>query len=195
VLTTSHAYWTWRAARSRPRGAAAVAGAVAPDVPALALGAAGAARGLRGPELLGWVYRRPAVGWVHAAAHSALAPLLLAVVPRPAARALAAGWAGHLLADALTHRDDAWPHLAPLSRRTLASPVSYWQPEHGGRAWSAAESAALAAALLLERGAGRRALALGALAAAALPLARPRTWEAHGCATPTREGRPPPGPR
>jgi hypothetical protein len=179
VLTTSHAYWTWRVARSRPAGWAAVAGAVAPDAPALALAAVGIARGLRGPGLLAWVYRRSGPDRVHVAAHSALAPAALLLLRRPAARAVAAGWAGHLAADALTHGDDAWPHLAPLSRMTFASPVSYWQDERGARAWSAAETAALTLAVLAERGALRRALALGALAAAALPLLRPRAWSAH----------------
>jgi len=74
VLTTSHAYWTWRAARSRRAGWAAVAGAVAPDLPAVALAAAGLARGLRVAGLLRWVYRRPGVERIHLAAHSALAP-------------------------------------------------------------------------------------------------------------------------
>jgi hypothetical protein len=180
VLTTSHAYWTWRVARRRPGGWAAVAGAVAPDAPALALAAVALFRGLRGPAVLRWAYHRPGPARLHVAAHSALVPAAILLAGRgPAARALAAGWAGHLAADALTHADDAWPHLAPLSRRAFASPLSYWQREHGARAWSAAETAALALALAGGRGARRRLVALGALAAAAVPLLRPRAWSAH----------------
>jgi hypothetical protein len=157
-----------------------VAGAVAPDAPALALAAVGMARGLRGPALLRWVYRRPAPDRVHVAAHSALGPAALLLLGRSAAaRAFAAGWAGHLAADALTHRDDAWPHLAPLSGRTFSSPLSYWQAEAGARAWSLAETAALAIAMAAERGTRRRALCLAVLAAAALPLLRPGAWTAH----------------
>lgn len=180
MLTTSHAYWTWRAARSRPARWAAVAGAVAPDAPAVALAAVGLAHGRRGDRLLGWVYRRPGVAPVHLAAHSALAPAaLLALGGRPAWRALAAGWAGHILADALTHHDDAWPHLFPLTRRTWPSPVSYWQRERGARAWTVAEAAALAAAIRADRGAGRRLAGLAALVLAALPLLCPPTWTAR----------------
>lgn len=180
MLTTSHAYWTWRAARSRPGGWAAVAGAVAPDAPALALAVVAMARGLRGPAVLRWAYHRPGPDRVHVAAHSALGPAALLLLGRSAAaRAFAVGWAGHLAADALTHRDDAWPHLAPLSRWTFSSPLSYWQAGGGARAWSMAETAALAIAVAADRGTRRRALGLAASAAAGLPLLRPRAWSAH----------------
>lgn len=56
LLTTSHAYWTWRLART-PARPAVVLGAVAPDLPALVLGALAAGRGRRGADLLRRVFR------------------------------------------------------------------------------------------------------------------------------------------
>lgn len=193
MLTTSHAYWTARAARRSPAAAWAVLGGVAPDLPALALAAGGLARGRRGPALLRQTYGRPGPDRAHRLAHSALVPLALLAAGGRRRRALALGWAGHLAADLATHHDDAWPHLFPLSGRRLRSPVSYWQPEWHGRAWSAAESAALLVAAATERRPAGRAAALAALAAAAVPLLRAGTWAARGCVTPpqTAGTRPP----
>jgi hypothetical protein len=70
----------------------------------------------------------------------------------PTLEAVAAGWAGHLAIDYATHHSDAWPPLWPLRSRGWASPVSYRDPEHHARGWSAAETLAVAAATWLDRG-------------------------------------------
>lgn len=185
MLTSSHAYWTWRLARRRPGRRLAVLGAAAPDLPGIALGALGLARGLRGAALLRATYQRPGPARVHSGAHSVLAPLALALAAGRggAGRALAAGWAGHLAADLLTHHSDAWAPLYPLTRVRPRSPVSYWEPAHHARAFSAAECLALGAAALTERRAGGRLAALAALGLAGLPLVRGGLWAAHACAT------------
>lgn len=186
MLTSSHAYWTWRAARGRPGAAAAVAGGALPDVPALVAAAALRAGGVPRRDLLAAAYRRPLPRLVHLAAHSALAPAALAAAAgprRPGARRLAAGWAGHLAADYATHHTDAWPPLWPLTRRVWRAPVSYWEPAHHARAWSAAEAVALLAAAATERSAPGRAAALAAAALATGPLragAARSVWEARG---------------
>lgn len=38
----------------------------------------------------------------------------------------------HLLLDLLLHHDDAHQHFWPISTWTWQSPLSYWDPEHGG---------------------------------------------------------------
>lgn len=53
------------------------------------------------------------------------------------------GWAGHVLADALTHAEDARPILWPLSRRRLRSPVSYWDRSRHALLFALAEHGAL----------------------------------------------------
>jgi hypothetical protein len=166
MLTTSHAFWTWRAARGRPSVAEAVLGAVAPDLPGWIGWGALSARGVPREELLGALYHDWPWREVHLAVHAVWGPALAAALGR---RALAAGWLGHLLVDYATHHDDAWPPLWPLSGRAWRSPVSYWQREHHARAWTTVEVAALAAAVLADRG-SRRAVAVGALAIAAWPL-------------------------
>lgn len=183
MLTTSHAVWTARLTRRSAARRWAVLGGVAPDLPAAVLGGWAFARGHRGAEFLRRTYQRPGVERVHLLAHSALVPALVLLSGGRRRRAVALGWAGHLACDLVTHHDDAWPHLYPLSRHRLRSPVSYWQRHRHARAWSAGESAALAAALLTERERPLRAATLLALAAAAWPLARPGAWTAHGCAT------------
>lgn len=193
MLTSSHVYWTWRLARGRPHAPVVALGAAAPDLPGIGLGAHGLARGLRGAALLRATYQRPGRERIHTCAHSVLVPLALALgSPSPGGRALAAGWAGHLAADLLTHHTDAWPPLYPLSRARPRSPVSYWERAHHAHAFSAVECLALGAAALTERRAGGRLAALAALALAALPLARRGVWAAHACVTP--HGSPPRSP-
>ncbi len=53
------------------------------------------------------------------------------------------GWAGHVLADALTHAEDARPILWPVSKRRFRSPVSYWDRSHHARAFTMVEHGAL----------------------------------------------------
>ncbi|MDX6667494.1 MAG: hypothetical protein QOK04_874 [Solirubrobacteraceae bacterium] len=191
MQTASHAYWTWRLARDRPHSGPRVLGAVAPDLPAVGLGIALSARGVSRDDLLDQIYLRPAWRWVHLAAHSLLSPAALLAVARRHARAhsFAAGWIGHLLVDYLSHHTDAWPPLWPLSRRDWPSPVSYWEPSHHARLWSATEAAAVALAALTEHRPRRRLLGAAAWAMAGAPalLGRGRDlWTALGYEPETR---------
>lgn len=147
MLTSSHAYLTWRLVRGRPRTAPRVLGSVLPDLPGWTLGPVLRARGYRGERFLRRLYHEQPLQSVHEAAHSApLAALVLVLAPRGSvARALAQGWLGHLAVDAVTHGSDAWPLLVPLTRRTWASPVSYWEPGRHPGAFRAAELALVAA--------------------------------------------------
>ena len=184
MQTPSHAYWTWRLTRARPAAGWRVLGAITPDVPGFVLAARLRARGLEAAELLEAVYRHRTWRWVHTALHSALGPLALSGLARrrPSLRAWAAGWAGHLLVDFGSHHSDAWPALWPLSGAAWRSPVSYWEPAHHARPWSAVETAAIVVVALRDHGVPRAiGLAVGVLTAA--PLAAPRgqsMWEARG---------------
>lgn len=185
MQTATHAYWTWRLARDRPRGGWIVLGAVAPDLPALAVGAGLSARGVDRGELLDEIYHRPAWRWLHLAAHALLAPVavLAAGRRRPGARALAGGWLGHLSIDYLTHHTDAWPPLWPLQRRGWPSPISYWETAHHARLWSTGEAGALALATAVDRRRTGRVLGVAACALAAGPaLLKPEhnLWTALG---------------
>ena len=54
------------------------------------------------------------------------------------------GWAGHhVLADALTHAEDARPILWPISGWRFRSQVSYWERSHHARAFSRVEHGTL----------------------------------------------------
>ena len=73
----------------------------------------------------------------------------------------------HCLADLALHHDDAHRHFLPLSSWRFASPVSYWDPDHFGRAFLALEFGfVLLSCAFLARRAGERAvrhIALGTL--------------------------------
>ena len=74
---------------------------------------------------------------------------MLALYPLSGARerrtqlALLLGWLGHVLADALTHAEDARPVLWPLSRRCFGGPVSYWDRSRHALPFALAEHGAL----------------------------------------------------
>jgi len=91
-----------------------------------------------------------------------------------AGRALGAGALSHVAIDVVSHHEDAWAILWPLSDRRWRSPVSYWDHEHHARTWATVEVAAL---LVARRHTSSRAerwwIAL-CLAMAALPLVRAR---------------------
>jgi hypothetical protein len=173
VLTSSHAWWMWRFARDRPGAGWLVAGAAAPDFPALVRAGALSARGVGRAELIAATYQPPRWRVVHRTFHSVLAPLALARAGRrfPLLRPLAAGWVAHLAADLVSHHSDAWPLLWPVSDARWRSPVSYWEPDHHARAWSAVETVALAGMAARERNRTARALGLAAALLAAGPVA------------------------
>ena len=158
MRTLSHALLTWAVAgRASGRGLAApaVLGAVMPDGP-IALGAGWLAlrRGIsfgRG-ELESEVCARTIFRGPDAALHSLL-PVGAALAIRAAAGragdrdgavlAFLLGWAGHVLADSLTHAEDARPVFWPLSGWRFRGPVSYWDRGHHGHAFSILEHASL----------------------------------------------------
>jgi hypothetical protein len=172
VLSPTHAALTLALAgpRRRRRGLLAL-GAVLPDLPALAFGALDLARRRPGRAALaeGVYGGRRAV--VHRAVHNVWAPAAVAAAGGPRARSLAAGWAGHLAVDLLTHHDDAWPLLWPASDAAWRSPVSYWQAEHHAGALRAAEVAGLLLALRGRQDRAKRVACAVALGAAALATA------------------------
>ncbi len=156
MRTHSHALLTWVTARrlrpSEPGVAAwGVLGAVLPDLPAIA-GAIwlGARRlPLTRREFCEEVCEKGPFGAPDAALHSAL-PVAVTLVlyrvsgaggrrPRPALLAFLLGWAGHALADALTHAEDARPILWPISVRCFRSPISYWDRARYARTFTMLE--------------------------------------------------------
>lgn len=161
VRTYSHALFTWAAARhlvpSEPRVAAwGALGATLPDLPAIAgvlWTGARKRRLLTRRELCEEVCVKERFGGPDKALHSALpvaATLVLyrasgAGEPRPRAALLAflLGWAGHALADAFTHAEDARPIFWPFSRWRFRSPISYWDRSRRARPFTLAEHAAL----------------------------------------------------
>ncbi len=142
VRTYSHALLTWFAARrlrpSEPGVAAwGAAGAMLPDLPAIAravwIGAR--RRSFTRREFREEACEKGPFGGPDAALHSALpvAALLALCHSRGKLLAFLLGWAGHVLADALTHAEDARPILWPLSRRRFRSPISYWDRSRHAR--------------------------------------------------------------
>ncbi len=158
VRTYSHAALTWTAARlSDPSEANAAAwgaaGATLPDLPAI-LGTVwlgSRRRRLGRSEIREEVCARRSFSGPDAALHSALpvGVVLLTILlstrdprerdPFEPLLAFLMGWAGHVLADALTHAGDARPILWPISGWRFRSPVSYWERSHHARAFSRVE--------------------------------------------------------
>lgn len=72
-------------------------------------------------------------------------------IPAGVVSAFLLGWAGHVLADFLTHGKDARPVLWPLSEWKFESPVSYREKERHGRTFTIVEHTAIIAAIFLPR--------------------------------------------
>ncbi len=161
MRTYSHTLLTWAAARrlgpSEPDVAVwGAVGATLPDLPAVAgaiwLGAK-RRRWFDRREFCEEACEKGPFGGPDAALHSALpVAALLTLYLAPGVRerdargtlpAFLLGWTGHVLADALTHAEDARPILWPLSRRRFEGPISYWDPAHHARLVSLVEHAAL----------------------------------------------------
>ena len=96
--------------------------------------------------------------------------------------AFAFGWAIHVWVDSGMHVLDAYPVLWPFSLRVFPAPVSYWDPQHHGRALGVALSLMTIALWiwigrrwwkgrdLPEWAASRRAVRIGVCAVAALAV-------------------------
>lgn len=160
MRTYSHALLTWAAARrsGSPEPGVAVWGALGatlPDLPAIAgaLWLGSQRRRFTRRELREEACKNGPFGGPDAALHSALpvgALLVLCLAfgarehyPRRKLLAFLLGWAGHVLADALTHAEDARPILWPISRRRFRSPISYWERSRHARLFAPAEHGAL----------------------------------------------------
>ena len=156
MRTYSHAALTQIAASLASPSEVGVAawgatGATLPDLPAIA-GMASLGARLRRLDRTGFreeVCAKRSFSGPDVALHSALpvGALLLAFrisgsSERRLPRSLLAflmGWAGHVLADALTHAEDARPILWPVSERRFRSPISYWDRSHHARAFTMVE--------------------------------------------------------
>lgn len=173
VHATSHGYWTHRLARraGAPHPGWAAFGGTLPDLPAAALTIALAATG-RSWRTAGDEAFDPRYEPIHRATHSGLGAVALALTARRGSRrrAVAAGWAGHLLVDLVSHHADARPAAWPLWSGVWRSPVSHWEADHHAAAWNAVDLLALVAAAYREDGAARRLAALAAAAVAAAGL-------------------------
>jgi hypothetical protein len=164
VRTYTHAILSYEISRRISGRRAAVwvsAGAVLPDVPALA-GSAGLllrSRRFSRDAFHGEVCGRRRFGLPDAALHSAAVLAVagaLLLASQSASRStpkrirgaeFVLGWAGHVLADLATHGSDARPPLWPLSSRRFESPVSYRERDRHGLAFTLAEHGAVIAVL------------------------------------------------
>ncbi len=158
VRTYSHAALTWIAARVADHSEASVAaraapGATFPDFPAVA-GAAWLGQRRRRherPEFREEVCKKSSFAGPDAALYSTLpvgALLLIFWTFGPSERSLGKpllgflmGWAHHILADALTHTEDALPILWPISERRFRIP--YLDRSHHARAFTMVEHGTL----------------------------------------------------
>ncbi|HEV2772703.1 MAG TPA: hypothetical protein VGV57_07750 [Thermoleophilaceae bacterium] len=187
---TSHGYWTHRLARrcGAPRPGWSALGAMVPDLPAgaLTVGLRAAGRSWRaaGDEAFD-----PRFELVHRLMHAAAGPLALALGSSSGSRrrALALGWAGHLLVDLVSHHADARPPGWPLSARVWRSPISHWEPSHHAAAWNALDAMALAAAARTELPRVERLAATGAVAVAVAGLAEAIGGRPSRVRTPDRD--------
>jgi hypothetical protein len=160
MRTYSHAILTYAAIRiakhGSPKKAArdAAVGATLPDIP-VALGVAWLwtkrktfSRNDFDDEVCGRsFFREP-----DAAFHSALVAASAIVLERSLWQknsAFTLGWAGHVIADFLTHGSDARPVLWPLSEGRFQSPVSYREKERYGKIFTSFEHAAVFAVVIL----------------------------------------------
>lgn len=85
---------------------------------------------------------------LHSAIPIAAAAIALGHIFRGKTSAFLLGWAGHVLADFLTHGEDARPIFWPLSEWKFESPISYRGKEQYGRLFTVVEHAAVMAALI-----------------------------------------------
>jgi phospholipid N-methyltransferase len=170
VNTYSHMLQTMAIARGlrpddRALARSAAIGATLPDLPYLARGARLLVRRhgrVTVAELLARLDYGGTTNWApDLALHSLIVPaaVMAAAGPLPRRarehlRALAAGWAGHCVADVATHGSDARPALWPVSRRRWHSPLSTWEAGRHAVAVTGAEHilTALAVASLAQQG-------------------------------------------
>ena len=165
------------AAFRRRDGRMALAGAgggLAPDVPSFVLVLwAGVVDRRGGAEIFDQLYFSPAWQAIMAPSHSTplwLAALAVGLLLRqPLLVAFTASGLLHQAFDFALHAEDAHRHLWPLSDWRYVSPISYWDPAHGGAIIAPLEAAlGMAFALLLRAALPSRGWRLGLTVVAAL---------------------------
>lgn len=146
MITPAHAFFNWAFLRKWLPPWWVVGGSVLPDVPAfMAFFYLLAVRGINAPEAGGFFgfamangnpNRQP--GFMEASFLLHALPLLAALTllavfwRRRWLFAVLAGWGLHVVADFLTHVEDAYAPLYPfLAGWRVPGPISYWNPEHG----------------------------------------------------------------
>jgi len=180
--TYSHAVFTWALAKhgvkaGRAAGIAGAAGATLPDAPSFAatayyIGTDYLWEGWRSTdseELLNAIYFTGPFGATASALHSVVPVAALLVLygllglgerdRRGILLWFLLGWAGHTLADFLTHVDDTRPLFWPISGWEWSSPVSYYNSLYYGREFFAISHALIlliALWLLFKRVTGRK---------------------------------------
>ena len=137
----------------RPRlTLAALAGGLLPDVPSFLLVLGAAASGMSAEAIFRTAYFSEPWQGVMAPSHSvplwSLALLLALALRARTATAFAASGLLHQAGDFPLHHDDPHRHFWPLSDWRFESPVSYWDPAHGG-AWIAPLEIAAGLALIV----------------------------------------------
>lgn len=146
MITPAHAFFNWAILRKWFRPWWAVAGSVLPDAPPfVAFFYLLAGKGFNGGSMGGFFgfvmangnpNRQP--GFMEASfllnglPLYALVGVLVLYLRRDWLSALWAGWGLHILADFLTHVEDAYAPLYPfLPEWRPRGPVSYWDPQYG----------------------------------------------------------------
>lgn len=160
--TDAHAFYTWLLVKhgvkaGRAAGVAGALGATLPDVPAglaaLYYGSVYLIGGdvPAGETILDAVFFKGPFGATGSTLHSIVPPAALLAIyaaarsgrvgldPRRILLWFLIGWAGHTVADFLTHVDDTRPLFWPLSGWEWSSPVSYYDPRYHGREFLAVE--------------------------------------------------------
>ena len=174
--TYAHSFFTWALAKhgvkaGRPAGIAGAVGAALPDLPSFAAAAYywNQRNSVGREELLDAIYFSGPFGGTGSALHS-LVPVagLLAVygalrLGRIDRRRIILwfliGWAGHAVADFLTHVNDTRPLFWPVSGWEWSSPVSYYDSRYYGIPFTITEHALIVVTvigLLLRRRRNRK---------------------------------------
>ncbi|WP_053057545.1 metal-dependent hydrolase [Rubrobacter aplysinae] len=173
--TYAHAFFTWALAKhglgaGRPAAISGAVGSVIPDLPSFAGAAYFTGAGyfregwsaMGSEEMLDAIYFTGPFGGTGSALHSLVLPAallalyaLLRLVTSDTVDArhvllwFLVGWAGHTVADFLTHVNDTRPLFWPISGWEWSSPVSYYDDDYYGRQFFAIEHGAIIVTMVL----------------------------------------------
>jgi hypothetical protein len=173
--TYAHAFFTWAAAKhgfrsGRPAAIFGALGSVLPDLPSFAgvayyTGTSYFREGwaaMGSEEMLDAIYFTGPFGGTGSVLHSLVLPASLLGIyallrfttsGRVDARRILLwfliGWAGHTIADFLTHVNDTRPLFWPISGWEWSSPVSYYDGDYYGRQFFVIEHGAIIGMMVL----------------------------------------------